>query len=218
MGPELSFAERPPYIGPVRSRSDAVTRLSLAAAALVPALLAFAPAAFAQDTTSTTATASGAASGDRVSMVIVYGNDTCPQPRGDEITVCARKSESERYRIPEELRGSDSPRNDAWNNKVLAYEMVGRTGTQSCSPVGGGGFTGCAQQMINKAYAEKGQDPGIHFSELIAAERARRTATIDQDAAETQARVEQEERDYDKRKAGEQQGQAPAPAQPTSGQ
>lgn len=153
-------------------------------------------------------------------MVIVYGQDECPQPKGDEITVCARKSEGERYRIPEALRGSESPQNDAWNNKVLAYEMVGRTGTLSCSPVGAGGFTGCAQQMIDKAYAEKGSDPAIRFSDLIAAERARRLSTIDADAAATQARVEQAERDYDARRQAEQSGTgqsgtaSPAPQQP----
>lgn len=152
---------------------------------------------------------------EKVNMVIVYGEDECPQPKGDEITVCARKGENERYRIPEALRGSESPQNDAWNNKVLAYEMVGKTGTLSCSPVGGGGFTGCAQQLINKAYAEKGADPAIRFSELIAAERARRLSTIDADAAATQARVEQAEREYDARRQAEQSGTAaPAPAQP----
>jgi hypothetical protein len=153
--------------------------------------------------------------GEKVNMIIVYGNDECPQPKGGEITVCARKSENERYRIPEALRGSESPKNDAWNNKVLAYEMVGRTGTLSCSPVGGGGFTGCAQQLIDKAYAEKGQDPGIRFSELIAAERERRLSTIDAEAAATQARVEQAERDYEARQQAQQSGTAPAPAQPT---
>lgn len=152
---------------------------------------------------------------EKVNMVIVYGQDECPQPKGDEITVCARKGENERYRIPEALRGSESPQNDAWNNKVLAYEMVGRTGTLSCSPVGQGGFTGCAQQLIDKAYAEKGSDPAIRFSELIAAERARRLSTIDAEATEAQARVEQIEREYDARRQAEQSGAEPlAPTQP----
>jgi hypothetical protein len=87
---------------------------------------------------------------------------------------------------------------------------VGKTGTLSCSPVGPGGFTGCAQQLIDKAYSEKGADPSIRFSELIAAERARRLSTIDADAAETQARVEEAERQYDARRAAEQNGNQPA--------
>lgn len=194
-----------------KPRNDAVQRLSLTAAALAfpISLLAANPAA-AQDQ-DPAATAS-----DKVNMVIVYGDDECPQPKGDEITVCARKGESERYRIPEALRGSESPQNDAWNNKVMAYEMVGRTGTLSCSPVGGGGFTGCAQQLINKAYAEKGQDPAIRFSDLIAAERARRLSTIDAEAAETQARVEQAEREHEARRQAEEAGsKSPAPTQQT---
>lgn len=178
-------------------------RLTLAAAVLVSALglSALPQLANAQE------------SGDRVNMVIVYGKDECPQPKGDEITVCARKDESERYRIPEELRGSESPQNDAWNNRVLAYEMVNRTGTLSCSPVGAGGYTGCAQQFINRAYAEKNQSPAIRFSELIAAERARRLSTIDAEAAATQARVEEAERQYEARRKAQEGGTAPAPVQ-----
>lgn len=170
------------------------------AATLFAAGMLFAQPVAAQD---------AASSSDRVNMVIVYGKDECPQPQGDEITVCARKAETERYRIPETLRGSESPQNDAWNNKVLAYEMVGRTGTQSCSPVGPGGSTGCLQRFIDRAYGEKGQDPSIRFSELIAAEREKRLSTIDADAAATQARVEQAEREYEARQRAAQPGAAP---------
>lgn len=163
-----------------------MNRLTLTAAALAPLLWFAAPVA-----------AQG--SDERVNMVIVYGDDACPQPQGDEITVCARKGEAERYRIPEALRGSDSPQNDAWNNKVLAYELVNRTGIQSCSPVGAGGFTGCTQQMIARAYGEKNSDASVRFSQLIEAERARRLSTIDADAATAQARVEEAERQYEER-------------------
>ncbi len=187
-------------------------RLSLAAAAvaLVSTLLLSPVTAAAQ-----AAGPAAPSAEDKVNMLIVYGDDECPQPKGDEITVCARKSENERYRIPEELRGSQSPANEAWNNKVMAYETVGRSGTQSCSPVGPGGATGCVQRLIDKAYAEKGQNPSIRFGELIAAERAKRLSTIDADAAATQARVEQAERDYDARRQAEEAGKAaPAPAVP----
>lgn len=37
-------------------------------------------------------------------MVVVYGDDACPESTSDVIVVCARKAEFERYRIPEELR------------------------------------------------------------------------------------------------------------------
>lgn len=178
-------------------------RLSLIASALVPAaLILVAPTA-------------GLAE-EKVNQLIVYGNDACPPSSGDEITVCARKSESERYRIPENLRESVSPQNDAWNNKVLAYETVAATGTMSCSPVGPGGITGCTQKLINAAYAERKQDPNIRFSQLIAAERAKRMSTIDAEAAETQARVEQAEHEYEAKQRAQQDPESapPAPAKP----
>jgi hypothetical protein len=152
---------------------------------------------------------------EKVNQLIVYGDDACPQSSGDEITVCARKAESERYRIPEALRETFSPQNDAWNNRVLAYETVSRFGTNSCSPVGAGGFTGCVGKLIKTAYAEKAQDPNIRFSQLIAEERARRMASIDQDAAEMQARVEQAEREYEIKQRAQQDpegGQGAKPA------
>ena len=139
----------------------------------------------------------------KVNQLIVYGEDACPQSTDDTITVCARKGEHERFRIPELLREHSSPQNEAWNNKVLAYETVGRTGTMSCSPVGAGGWTGCSGKLIEQAYAEKSSDPGIKFGQMIAAERAKRLETIDQDAAETQARVEALELQMEARRKAE---------------
>ena len=147
---------------------------------------------------------------EKLNLVIVYGQDACPQGKDDEITVCARKEESERYRIPEPLRGAASPQNDAWNNKVLAYETVGKHGPLSCSPVSAGGSLGCTQQLINRAYAEKGQDPSIRFGELIQAEREKRLSTIDAEANATQQRVEEVERQYEERKRREAEAAAPA--------
>src|SRR3546814_16905554 len=69
--------------------------------------------------------------GDKVNMVIVYGDDVCPEPAAGEITVCARKAENERYRIPEDLRPRDRPENTSWTPAVQRYGMVGalRTGS-----------------------------------------------------------------------------------------
>ena len=173
-------------------------RILLAAAALVSGGLAFAVPASAQG------------DGERVNQLIVYGDDPCPPSTDDQITVCARKDESERYRIPEPLRKSDSPENDAWNNRVLAYETVGKNGTLSCSPVGAGGWTGCVDQMIQTAYAEKESDSSVRFSELIAEERAKRLSTIDEEAKETQERVEEAEQEYEQRQKAEAQAQADA--------
>ena len=143
----------------------------------------------------------------KVNMVIVYGADSCPESTDDTITVCARKGEGERFRIPEPLREHRSPQNESWNNRVLAYETVGRSGTMSCSATGAGGWTGCQGQLIKQAYGEKATDPSLKFAQMIADERAKRMATIDQDAAETQARVEQVERDMEaRRKAQEDAG------------
>lgn len=134
--------------------------------------------------------------GDKVNQVIVFGDDPCPESSGNEITVCARKAEAERYRIPEPLRGVDAPKADAWTNRVEAYETVGAFGTMSCSPVGGGGSLGCTQKLIDQAYAEKANASDVKFSELIAAERAKRLSTIDADAAAQQKRVEAAEKAY----------------------
>ncbi len=98
------------------------------------------------------------AAGDRISEIIVYGNDPCPRSTDDEVVVCARKPESERYRIPERLRTA-GPRQtrEAWANRARALETVGATGINSCSPVGPGGFTGCLIQVINQARAQRGE-------------------------------------------------------------
>lgn len=177
--------------------------------ALSAALLLSAPA-LAQDESQ--------AGGERVNQLIVFGDDPCPASENpDEITVCARKDESERFRIPEPFRGAASPQNEAWNNKVLAYETVGATGTLSCSPVGAGGSLGCTKQLIDAAYAEKRGDSSIRFGELIAKEREKRLSTIDAEAAATQTRVEEIEKQYEeRRKAEEAQGPASgsAPAIP----
>ena len=96
-----------------------------------------------------------AQAGSRVSEIIVYGNDPCPRSTDDNVVVCARKSEAERYRIPERFRSS-GPRQtrEAWANKARQFETVGATGINSCSPVGPSGFTGCLKQVIDQANAE----------------------------------------------------------------
>lgn len=161
------------------------------------------------------AAAQGTAPEPKMNMVIIYGDDKCPESGDDTITVCARKAESERFRIPENLRQSSSPSNEAWNNKVIAYETVGRTGTQSCSPVGAGGWTGCTGQMLKQAAGDKASDPNVKFGQLIAEERAKRLSTIDSEAAETQSRVEEVEKQMeDRRKAEEAAAPAPAPTKP----
>ena len=138
---------------------------------------------------------------EKVNMVIIYGDDKCPESKGDEITVCARKAESERYRIPAPLReGPKGPQSETWNSRVIAYERMSASGTQSCSAAGAGGWTGCAGQFIKDAYAEKKASTDVNFSKMIDAERQKRAAVVDATAAQQQAEVEQAEKAYIERR------------------
>ena len=94
----------------------------------------------------------------RVSEIIVYGTDPCPRSTDDEVVVCARKPEAERYRIPEKLRsGGSAQSKQSWANRAVQLETYGKTGINSCSPVGPGGFTGCNLQLLNQAFKERGE-------------------------------------------------------------
>lgn len=132
--------------------------------------------------------------GDKVSQLIVYGDDPCPQGSDDEIVVCARLDESERYRIPEMFRNDpNKPSEQAWTNRVVALERAGAFGTDSCSPAGMGGFTGCTRNIINRAYAEKRQTDKVDWAKLTADERQKRLDRIDAEAAAEEARFQAEE-------------------------
>ena len=94
---------------------------------------------------------------NNVRMQIVYGDDECTTSNGEIIVVCIRRDESERYRIPPELRDTrDLAANESWLARSQSVEYVGRGGTMSCSPVGPGGFTGCTDQLLRSARAERG--------------------------------------------------------------
>ena len=96
----------------------------------------------------------------RVSQLIVYGDDPCPASSADVIVVCARRGEDDRYRIPEPLRGnSEVSDNRSWAANARALEYVGRTGIQSCSTVGPGGFTGCWAEMMRQSREERATNP-----------------------------------------------------------
>ena len=129
--------------------------------------------------------------GDRVNQLVIYGDDPCPQSSDQEIVVCARKDEGERYRIPETLRsgGLGDAKNQAWSERVKSYEYVGKSGTNSCSPTGPGGFTGCTQALLSQAYAEKGIDDTVNWGQLIEEERQKRLARIDGEAEAVEERL-----------------------------
>lgn len=170
-----------------------IVSASFAAMTLMLAMGVTTPVA-AQDATNTATVEEGP--DDKYNMVIVYGDDECPPSIEGEMIVCARQSESDRFRIPKSLRTSDSPENVAWAERVEQLELVGASGVHSCSPTGAGGLTGCTQQLIDNAFAEKREHSDVRFGQLIEEARAERLSTIDVDAAMEQERVETIEREY----------------------
>lgn len=87
-------------------------------------------------------------------MLTIFGDDKCPAD-----TICVVAPESERFRIPKPLRQSlPSPESTSWAVRQQATLNEGKTGTDSCSAVGGGGWTGCFMEAMRKAYAEKAQE------------------------------------------------------------
>ncbi len=90
----------------------------------------------------------------RSRTVLVYGNDPCPTATNpDEILVCSRRPEEERYRIPKDVREQERAetiaREDqvAANRAALVSGRVAGTGTGSCSIQGVGGITGCTRGL-----------------------------------------------------------------------
>lgn len=94
----------------------------------------------------------------RIYALVVYGDDPCPaSDKEDEIVVCARKPESERYRIPQKLREKPEPQGGpGWASQVAMMEEAGRALLPgSCSVNGSNGFTGCTAAMLRQWYAER---------------------------------------------------------------
>lgn len=86
--------------------------------------------------------------------LVIYGDDKCPTG-----TVCVRAPESQRYRIPQSLRsGPLAPKDQPWSQRAASVDTVANTGTGSCTNVGAGGWTGCGQQQLRTARAERRQD------------------------------------------------------------
>ena len=95
----------------------------------------------------------------RTSEIIVYGTDPCPRSTDDDVVVCARRPEAERFRIPEVLRETGTRQeNQSWTKQAEALARAGATGIGSCSAVGPGGASGCTQQEIDRAFRERRED------------------------------------------------------------
>jgi hypothetical protein len=93
-----------------------------------------------------------------IAEIIVYGNDPCPRSTDDQVVVCARRPEAERYRIPPNMRTSGTPQEmQSWAVRSKSLETTGATGINSCSPVGPAGYTGCLEKLIREAHGERKQ-------------------------------------------------------------
>jgi hypothetical protein len=117
----------------------------------------------------------------KVNQLIIYGDDPCPKSTDpDEIVVCHKLDESERFRIPPNLRDdSDDPASQSWASRARELQYVGASGIGSCSTAGAGGFTGCLNQIITNAKAERAQRDEVNWNRLIEEAREERRARID---------------------------------------
>jgi hypothetical protein len=113
--------------------------------AVLAASLALAAPALAQDDVA-----------ERQAELTVFGADPCPESTEEEIVVCHRRPEEERYRIPAPLRRSTRNPEQAWGSRVESLDEVSRaTRPNSCSPVGSYGQTGCREQMVREWYESR---------------------------------------------------------------
>lgn len=106
------------------------------------------------------AAAEAVATNDRKhSILIIYGDDSCPEGADGEIVVCATQPESERYRVPKALREEIKEEvitEQSWGSRVEAAEDYNRiTRPNSCSAVGMNGATGCASAALRQWHAER---------------------------------------------------------------
>ena len=93
----------------------------------------------------------------KVISIVVYGDDPCPKGESDEIVVCAREPESERYRVPKNFRRNQpEPKQRSWKERAeVTDEATRATRPNSCSAVGATGQTGCTTEMLRAWKAEQ---------------------------------------------------------------
>jgi hypothetical protein len=95
------------------------------------------------------------------SLLLTYGEDACPESTDGTIVVCAQQPESERYRVPKDLREEMkeevfSGGGGSWGSKVEGYDDIARvTRPNGCSAVGTNGATGCASAALRQWHAER---------------------------------------------------------------
>jgi len=120
----------------------------------------------------------------RVNQLIIYGDDPCPASTNDEIIVCARLPEDDRYRVPPNMRDNpNAPAVESWANRATELSYTGATGIGSCSTAGPGGMIGCFNQIVNQARAER-REGDATFSTMIQEAREARMRQIDEQEAQ----------------------------------
>lgn len=140
----------------------------------------------------------------KVNIVPIYGNDPCPESSADEIVVCPEYAEGDRYRVPKLLRNNpNDPENQSWNARATGLRTLGASGTNSCSPSGAGGFTGCIQSLIDSAYAERREAPGVEYGRIVDEERRKRLELIDGEAEDVERRIVEFEKARAEKEAAE---------------
>lgn len=116
--------------------------LPLLALVAAPAAMAAAPAPAPAGSTT-----------ERIAKLVIFGDDPCPRSTADEVVVCARQPESERYRIPKQFRGRqyNAARDGSWAGTAKVLEYISRQGLpDSCSPIGSNGQTGCFRKFMEQ--------------------------------------------------------------------
>lgn len=95
---------------------------------------------------------------ERISFLVTFGDEKCPEAVGDEIVVCAVQPEGDRYRIPKDLReeAEVAVRGGSWTSAVESLDSYSRALLpNSCSVNGSNGFTGCTQKLLQQWFAER---------------------------------------------------------------
>jgi len=125
----------------------------------------------------------------KVNQLIIYGDDPCPESEDpNTVNICVTLDEGDRFRIPPNLRNDpNAPANQSWANRAIELSYVGRSGAESCSTAGAGGFTGCFNQMVAQARAERRNSDEVNWARLIEEARQARLSQIDAAAAEEEA-------------------------------
>src|SRR5688500_7123619 len=71
-----------------------------------------------------------------IRRMVVYGTDPCPPSAGDEVVICARRPDRDRYRVPERFREPDelTGEQETWTYRAEPPELAGAAGNHVSPP------------------------------------------------------------------------------------